>query len=303
LPYIIYLFLQFLCILYCFYFVFNTNYYSVFLLLDSSLAKKHYRKTLEPYPFPEVAMQFKHKPGSNKIQVYQYAGYDRVKHRPILAFLGSLYADRLVPDNKLMRSMVTLTESQRQEISDYVLQAMVARQRAQETSLLTSLLQRIREASAVFNALPSEAKSVLQERELLERVFAVVATPAQDAAPTESTADQEVSAGLLTGADGRKWTEGQLDFEGKNVPGPAPVVPEHMVLFVGKRRQRVEISQSMYEQCRAEAKILFVQELQDVRSIAKHFNLPSPLITKWREQDRWDDARRLFSYNRKHNQQ
>lgn len=248
-------------------------------------------------------MQFKHKPGSNKIQVYQYAGYDRVKHRPILAFLGSLYADRLVPDNKLMRSMVTLTESQRQEISDYVLQAMVARQRAQETSLLTSLLQRIREASAVFNALPSEAKSVLQERELLERVFAVVATPAQDAAPTESTADQEVSAGLLTGADGRKWTEGQLDFEGKNVPGPAPVVPEHMVLFVGKRRQRVEISQSMYEQCRAEAKILFVQELQDVRSIAKHFNLPSPLITKWREQDRWDDARRLFSYNRKHNQQ
>lgn len=280
---------------------------------------------MEPYPFPEVAMQFKHKPGSNKIQVYQYAGYDRVKHRPILAFLGSLYADRLVPDNKLMRSMVTLTESQRQEISDYVLQAMVARQRAQETSLLTSLLQRIREASAVFNALPSEAKSVLQERELLERVFAVVATPAQDAAPTESTADQEpepvaskpaqdaapaestadqeVSAGLLTGADGRKWTEGQLDFEGKNVPGPAPVVPEHMVLFVGKRRQRVEISQSMYEQCRAEAKILFVQDLQDVRSIAKHFNLPSPLITKWREQDRWDDARRLFSYNRKHNQQ
>ena len=73
---------------------------------------------------------------------------------------------------------------------------------------------------------------------------------------------------------------------------------ETVVLYVGKRKKRIEAKQSTIDEIRAEAEKLFVEEAMDVLELAKQFHWPSELFTKWRREDRWDEKRQRYGYRK-----
>jgi AraC-like DNA-binding protein len=246
-------------------------------------------------------MQFK-KTGKKTIQVFRYSGYDRVKKRSKIEFIGSLHTrpEAPYPDiyagSKLLRNV---TPEEKKEVDAYIEKYLREEEHSRLLKNIDCLPSILINGSKMLKNLSWEEKQSMDPDWLqvtrfgIEQFSEVLKTLSSSMAQKTDTVSQD------TEYDNTKNIDSAPMSDNNTISVNVPTInndsiqtkeqnEELVIIYLGKNNKKFEMTKLLYEKNLSEAKRLFIEDGKNVREISKELKLPSTLITKWKKEEHWE---------------